>query len=94
MNKTITTSIQEAFAEIQKYILLQEEDSEGIFKKKQGSCALVALVVDDFLYVANLGDSEAMVLGFQEGRPGVSVLTKKMNINNPYLFNRLRQIYD
>ena len=94
MNRTIKTSIMEAFEEVEKYIIRQEEDSEGVFKKKQGSCALVALIVDDFLYVANLGDSEAMVLGFEEGKPGASLLTRKMNINNPYLFNKLKQIYD
>lgn len=64
MKKIVTGAITEAFEEVENYILTQAENPEGSFKKKQGSCALVALVIDDYLYVANLGDSKAMVVSF------------------------------
>lgn len=35
-----------------------------------------------------------MIIGYEEGKIGVSTLTKSMNINNPYLFNKLKAIYD
>ena len=57
-----------------------------------GSCALVAIVKDNKLYVANAGDSKAVLLRKKEdGSYEYSKVSKTFNANKQYEQKRLRE---
>ena len=91
----VITSIKQAFKEVEEHILGIQQKEEGMFKPKQGSTALVALVIDNRLFVANLGDSQAVVVREKdENTMLMDVLNRRMNVNNPLYYNKLKAIFD
>lgn len=48
-----------------------------------GSCALLALVLGDKLYVANLGDSKGVLFEEKNEKIELTDLNSQMNANNP-----------
>jgi serine/threonine protein phosphatase PrpC len=57
-----------------------------------GSCALIALVIDDTLYIANCGDSKAMMLQSKSSHNYTALsLSKTFNANKLYEQERLQK---
>jgi len=52
-------SIKSGFALAEKHYL--EMAMAGKIIDKSGSCAIVALIVEDICYIANVGDSRAVI---------------------------------
>lgn len=52
-------SIKSGFALAEKHYLDMAMASQTI--DKSGSCAIVALIVEDICYIANVGDSRAVI---------------------------------
>jgi pyruvate dehydrogenase phosphatase len=58
-----------------------------------GSCALVVLVINNRVYAANAGDSQALVLEQKDGNLVHTKLNKKLNANSKKEQARLRSLF-
>lgn len=58
--KNVEASLKETFKEVERRFLEQARTHTPV--DKSGSCALIAVVVDDTVYVCNLGDSRAVLI--------------------------------
>ena len=56
-------AINEGFARVEQEFMKKDEVQSG--KDMSGSCALVCLVVDTMIYIANVGDSRAVLSKFR-----------------------------
>lgn len=65
-------ALRKGFMKAEKEFLKKCIDSKGNLIDRSGSCALVALVVKDKCYIANVGDSRA-VLSRKGGKEGISM---------------------
>ena len=60
--KDIEGAIYEAFAKLENDFLSQHAiNQDNTLKDKSGSCALVTVIADKTVYVANVGDSRAIM---------------------------------
>lgn len=60
---------------------------------KAGSCCLAAVIWKKNLYVANLGDSRAIIVSTVDGKPVVQQLTRDHNCNDIAIREELRALY-
>ena len=58
-------ALQKGFQAAEKYFLSQCLKDDGTVKERSGSCAVVALIVGDMCYIANVGDSRALMSGYE-----------------------------
>ena len=56
------------------------ESIKDNLNERSGSCALIALIIDDMLYISNCGNSYA-ILSMNEGK-NIKVLNKIHGISN------------
>lgn len=54
-----------------------------------GSCGLTAVIHRNKLYIANCGDSMAIVVTQDQGKPGSVHLHERLSVNNPQERERL-----
>lgn len=82
--KTVEEALSEAFRKVeQKFTEFAKEGYLMGFEtmSKVGACALVAVVMNDDLFVANLGDSQGVLLS-PSAPVKVTKLNKKLNANS------------
>ncbi|XP_058740180.1 probable protein phosphatase 2C 43 [Vicia villosa] len=60
---------------------------------KAGSCCLTAVIWKKTLYVANLGDSRAIIVSMVDGKPVVEQLTRDHNCNDIAIREELRAMH-
>ena len=58
-------ALKRGFRAAEEAFLKQALNDNGTVKDKSGSCAIVVLIVGDMCYVANVGDSRAIMSGAQ-----------------------------
>ena len=83
------TAIIEGFAQAERQFI---EGSEGktqnqIKGDKSGSCAIIAMLIDDMCYIANVGDSRA-ILSSQNGSM-ITALSTDHKPDDPVEFSRI-----
>ena len=82
----IKVSLSETFEKIEENFF-KDKCSESLEKcDKSGSCALISLIFDNKIYIANLGDSRAIMS--VNGGAKVKQLTNDHKPNNPKEFER------
>lgn len=47
-----------------------------------GSCGLTVIICDNIIYVANCGDSQAILINEEESRIGYKKLNERLSVNN------------
>jgi protein phosphatase 2C family protein 2/3 len=82
----IKISLNETFDKIEGEFFKQKCSSGLELSDKSGSCALVALIFDNKLYIANIGDSRAIMSA--NGGNKVKQLTNDHKPNNPKEYER------
>ena len=58
-------ALKQGFREAEKHFLASALNTNGTCKDRSGSCAVIALIVGDMCYIANVGDSRAIMSGNQ-----------------------------
>ncbi len=56
-------ALKRGFRAAEEAFLKQALNANGTVKDKSGSCAIVVMIVGDMCYVANVGDSRAIMSG-------------------------------
>lgn len=56
-----------------------------------GTCGLTIIVCDNYIYVANCGDSQAILINEEEARIGYTKLNERLSVNNIEERKRLRR---
>ena len=56
-------ALRNGFRAAEKFFLENAVDHDGNVKDKSGSCAVICLIVGDMCYIANVGDSRAIMSG-------------------------------
>ena len=56
-----------------------------------GTCGLTVIVCDNYIYVANCGDSQAILINEEETRIGYKKLNERLSVNNIEERKRLRR---
>jgi len=82
----IKTSLNETFEKVEEEFFKQKCSSTLEQSDRSGSCALVSLLFDNKIYIANLGDSRAIMS--INGGAKVKQLTTDHKPNNPKEFER------
>jgi len=82
-------ALREGFETVERGFIEESLNQPGGTHDKSGSCALVLLIVDDTLYICNLGDSRA-VMSQQSGN-SVYALTRDHKPSDP---QELRRVID
>lgn len=88
----IKTAILKAFAKVeQEWLDFASISFKNGFPKTAyvGSCALIAVVIDDKLYVANAGDSKAVLL--REVTEGATTSFVAVNISTTFNANKKKE---
>ena len=75
------------------YSSLEKDFFEDVFEeqlklrnrkiKKMGTCALTLIVLDNKVYVANCGDSQAIIVSNSMGNIEFTKLNRRLSVNNP-----------
>ena len=88
--ENIENAIYDTFARLENdFISRIAIGSDGSLKDKSGSCALVTIIVDDFIYIANIGDSRA-VISLNNGNEVIQAT----NDHNPQAQSEKKRIID
>lgn len=89
-------SIKQAFDDVEgKFLSIAREGYAAGFPRmgRVGSCALVVLVVNNRVYAANAGDSQALILEEKDGKLHHTKLNKKLNAMSKKEQARLRALF-
>lgn len=97
--KDVSRAITNAFDRLEKeWIEIAQKAFHGGFAKSAyvGSCALVSIVHDNKLYVANAGDSKAAILRLSEDGNSFERIkaSKTFNANKKYEQERLKKEFN
>ena len=92
----IVESIKETFDKVEGDVLqiARQAYSFGLPElSKIGACALLVVVVDNKVYAANAGDSQALIVSEKDGKFTFEKLNKKLNANSKTERKRLQQLF-
>ena len=84
-SEKIKKSLNETFKRIEKEFLLLSYDNKKKIKPEKmnmGTCALIAIILNNKLYIANLGDSKARMFSIKNNTNNKYSVTKISNVFN------------